>query len=74
MIDKRKVVLVGTGLVGMSMVYSIVNQGIDVKALGGAKQSGKMVPNKNISERFSVELINQSITGLYESKIDLLTV
>ena len=33
MIDKRKVVLVGTGLVGMSMVYSIVNQGIDVNEL-----------------------------------------
>ena len=33
MIDKRKVVLVGTGFVGMSMVYSIVNQGIDVNEL-----------------------------------------
>ena len=33
MIDKRKVVLVGTGFVGMSMVYSIVNQGIDVNEI-----------------------------------------
>lgn len=33
MIEKRKVVLVGTGFVGMSMVYSIVNQGIDVNEL-----------------------------------------
>ena len=33
MIDKRKVVLVGTGFVGMSMVYSIVNQGIGVNEL-----------------------------------------
>ena len=33
MIEKRKVVLVGTGFVGMSMVYSIVNQGIGVNEL-----------------------------------------
>ena len=33
MIEKRKVVLVGTGFVGMSMVYSIVNQGIDVNEI-----------------------------------------
>lgn len=63
-----------TILLNLLKIFSFENQGIDVKALGGAKQSGKMVPNKNISERFSVELINQSITGLYESKIDLLTV
>ena len=33
MIDKRKVVLVGTGFVGMSMAYAIVNQGIGVNEL-----------------------------------------
>ena len=33
MIDKRKVVLVGTGFVGMSMAYSIVNQGMGVNEL-----------------------------------------
>ena len=33
MIEKRKVVLVGTGFVGMSMAYSIVNQGIGVNEL-----------------------------------------
>ena len=33
MIEKRKLVLVGTGFVGMSMVYSIVNQGIGVNEL-----------------------------------------
>ena len=27
MIEKRKVVLVGTGFVGMSMAYSLLNQG-----------------------------------------------
>ena len=33
MIEKRKVVLVGTGFVGMSMSYAIVNQGIGVNEL-----------------------------------------
>ena len=46
MVEKRKVVLVGTGFVGMSMAYSLLNQGgvnelilIDVakeKAIGEA--------------------------------------
>ena len=55
-------------------ISSFENQGIDLHFLGGAKQSGKMVPNKNISDRNSVVLINQSVTGLYESQIDLLTI
>lgn len=33
MIEKRKVILIGTGFVGMSMAYSIVNQGIGVNEL-----------------------------------------
>lgn len=33
MIEKRKVVLVGTGFVGMSMAYSIVNQGMGINEL-----------------------------------------
>ena len=33
MINKRKVVLIGTGFVGMSMAYSIINQGIGVNEL-----------------------------------------
>jgi L-lactate dehydrogenase len=33
MIKKRKVVLVGTGFVGMSMAYSLLNQGVDVNEL-----------------------------------------
>lgn len=27
MVERRKIVLVGTGFVGMSMAYSILNQG-----------------------------------------------
>ena len=33
MIGKRKVVLVGTGFVGMSMAYSLLNQNVDVNEL-----------------------------------------
>jgi L-lactate dehydrogenase len=33
MIKKRKVVLVGTGFVGMSMAYALLNQGVDVNEL-----------------------------------------
>ena len=33
MIQKRKVVLVGTGFVGMSMAYSLLNQNVDVNEL-----------------------------------------
>ena len=54
MIEKRKVVLVGTGFVGMSMAYSILNQGginelvlIDVnkeKAIGEAMDLSDGIP------------------------------
>ena len=54
MIDKRKVVLVGTGFVGMSMAYSLLNQGginelvlIDVlkeKAVGEAMDVSHGIP------------------------------
>ena len=54
MVDKRKIVLVGTGFVGMSMAYSIINQGginelvlIDVlkdKALGEAMDLAHGMP------------------------------
>ena len=54
MIEKRKVVLVGTGFVGMSMAYSLLNQGginelvlIDVlkdKAVGEAMDLSHGVP------------------------------
>ena len=61
-------------LLNILKVFSFENQGIDLKLIGGAKQSGKMQPGKNITGRSSVILINQSIAGLYESQIDLLTV
>ena len=54
MVEKRKVVLVGTGFVGMSMAYALLNQGgvnelvlIDVakeKAIGEAMDLSDGVP------------------------------
>lgn len=64
--DKRKVVLVGTGMVGMSMAYSLVNRGgiselvlIDInkeKTIGEAMDLSHGVPfsprkNRNICRR-----------------------
>lgn len=55
-------------------VFSFENQGINLFEVGGAKQSGKMQPSKNITDRETVLLINQSVTGLFENRIDLLKV
>ena len=61
-------------LVSMIKIFGFENQGIDLKPLGGAKQCGKMVPGKIISDKDSFILVNQSVTGLYENQIDLLTI
>ena len=43
-------------------------------AIGGVKKTGVATLNKVISDKQEFKLINQSITGLYENEIDLLTV
>ena len=45
--------------------FSILNKG---------KNIGKMRMNKKISNEKDILLINQSVTGLYEQKVNLLTV
>ena len=61
-------------LMSLMKIFAFENQGIDLKSFGGAKQAGKMVPSKNITERESFVLVNQSVTGLFENQIDLLKV
>ncbi len=61
-------------LINILKEFSFENQGFDLGLIGGAKKSGKMQPGKNITDREEVMLINQSVTGLYESQIDLLTI
>lgn len=50
------------------------NVGADLSLIGESKRTGVATLNKKISECKEFTLINRSITGLYESKIDLLTV
>lgn len=45
----------------------------DLKLIGGSSEAGRIQISLNISDNFSkFELINQSITGIFENKIDLL--
>lgn len=46
----------------------------DLSMIGGASISGKMLMNKEISKYNQVKIINSSVTGIYESYIDLLKV
>ena len=50
------------------------NSGADLSYINEAKITGKLGVNKKISNRTEVKLINRSVTGLYESTVDLLTV
>ena len=46
----------------------------DLSLIGGASESGVMRYSKNISKADKMSLINQSVTGLIETEIDMLTV
>ena len=69
MIDKRKVVLVGTGFVGMSMAYCLENQGginelvlIDVLK---DKAEGEVIASISIFNAFIIS-ISKNINLLYK--------
>lgn len=49
-------------------------QGVDLTDIQGKKQSGTMKINKRISECRECILIHQSVTGMYERRIDLLSI
>lgn len=49
-----------------------INEIFDLKKVGGSGQAGKMSISKKISNNQEFKLINKSVTGLYESEIDLL--
>lgn len=46
----------------------------DLVAIGGSKSTGTLKINSKISSCVEFKLVNQSITGLYKSEIDLLTI
>ena len=46
----------------------------DLVSIGGSKKSGVMLISKNISNSSECKIITQSITGVYEKEIDMLTI
>ena len=50
------------------------DQGANLSKIGGKTSSGTIKFSKNISKNDEFKLINQSVTGLYQNEIDLLTV
>lgn len=61
-------------LIQILQLSQLMNQGADLTEIGGAKQTGVAQINKKISGNTEFKLIHQSVTGLYEQEIDLLTV
>lgn len=53
---------------------SSANTGADLKGIGGSGKTGVMMISKNISGLPECKLIHQSVTGLYQEEVDLLTV
>lgn len=49
-------------------------RGVDLKLIGESGQCGVSLLSKRVSDFKEAELINQSITGLFESRIDLLKI
>lgn len=61
-------------LLQLIQAYKIGVAFADLSTIKLAPQSGVMLMSKNISDNGECSIINQSVTGLYESRIDLLTV
>lgn len=61
-------------LLQILQLTQIMNQGADLTDIGESKKTGVSLINKKITEQNEFKLINQSVTGLFESEIDLLTV
>ena len=61
-------------LLEIEKLFTRDNHGANLLNIGGKKYSGVMRINKKISNCSSVTLIYQSVTGLFEKEVDLLTV
>lgn len=61
-------------LLQILQLSQLTNVGADLTDIDGVKKTGVSTLNKKISEKAEFKLINQSVTGLYENEIDLLTV
>lgn len=75
--DKFMVLDVETqlGVLYQILMLSVIgNPKADLTQIGYSPSSGIMLINKDITSAQEVTLINQSVTGLYENRINLLTV
>lgn len=61
-------------LLQIIQLSQLINEGVDLREIGGSKASGTCKISKKISGNDEFKLINQSVTGLFENEIDLLTV
>ena len=61
-------------LLQILQLSQLINQGANLELIGLAKNTGITKISKIISNCNEFKLINQSITGLYENEVDLLTI
>ena len=61
-------------LINVFVLSRIGDNQTDLSKIGIGKQSGQITQNKKITGCKEFKLVNQSVTGLYENEIDLLTV
>lgn len=60
-----------TALLAILVLFKCVFARTDLKLIGGSGQAGTVSRSKLISDCAQVEIINQSVTGLFEQVIDL---
>lgn len=53
-------------------IFNTTSEGVDLKSLGGSKKTSVLSINKKLSDKDKVVLINQSPTGIFENRINLL--
>ncbi|MBE5871498.1 MAG: type II CRISPR RNA-guided endonuclease Cas9 [Lachnospiraceae bacterium] len=61
-------------LLGILKLSYIGTPNADLEDIGGKKNSGKMYISKMITEKNAPVIVNQSVTGLFENTINLMTV
>ena len=61
-------------LLQIIQLTQLSNQGANLSKIGGSSKTGVSLLSKEISGFDEFKLINQSVTGLYQNEIDLLTV
>ncbi|SHF11786.1 type II CRISPR RNA-guided endonuclease Cas9 [Alkalibacter saccharofermentans] len=72
--DKLNLLEQCTVLNQILQISQLSNMGANLELINGSKKSGMSLISKNVSSVDEFILVNQSITGLYRSEIDLLTI